>query len=122
MEISINKLMEFYVDTLEKCGENLLEMSDEDIKYNIFEEFDVGAISFLHDNTLSKLKEANLITEEISQKSSVLRSKFLLLQNTDLWNVVSVRNSENWNEILKLSDEIKSLLYQQFRVHKKSKL
>lgn len=112
MEISINKLMEFYVDTLEKCGENLLEMSDEDIKYNIFEEFDVGAISFLHDNTLSKLKEANLITEEISQKSSVLRSKFLLLQNTDLWNVVSVRNSRNWNEILKLSDEIKSLLYQ----------
>jgi hypothetical protein len=121
MEISINKLMEFYVDTLEKCGTNLLKMSDEDIEYNIFEEFDVGAISFLHDDTLSKLKETNLITEEISQKSSVLRSKFLLLQNTDLWNIASVRNSENWNEILKLSDEIKSLLYQYFRVHKESK-
>ena len=104
--------MEFYIDTLEKCGTYLLEMSDEDIEYNIFEEFDVGAISFLHDDTLSKLKEANLITEEISQKSSVLRSNFLLLQNTDLWNIDSVRNSQNWNEILKLSDEIKSLLHQ----------
>jgi hypothetical protein len=112
MEISSNKLMEFYIDTLEKCGTYLLEMSDEDIEYNIFEEFDVGAISFLHDDTLSKLKEANLITEEISQKSSVLRSNFLLLQNTDLWNIDSVRNSQNWNEILKLSDEIKSLLHQ----------
>ena len=116
MEILIDKLMKFYVDTLDKCGTNLLKMSDRDIEYNIFEEFDVGAISFLHDDTLSKLKEANLITEEISQKSSVLRGKFLLLQNTDLWNVASVRNSENWNEILKLSDEIKSLLYQRFHM------
>ncbi len=112
MEIITNKLMEFYIDTLEKCGTYLLKMSDEDIEYIIFEEFDVGAISFLHDDTLAKLKEANLITEEISQKSSVLRSNFLLLQNTDLWNVDSVRNSENWNEILKLSDEIKLLLHQ----------
>jgi hypothetical protein len=110
MEISINKLMEFYVDTLEKCGTNLLKMSDEDIEYNIFEEFDVGAISFLHDDTLAKLKGANLLTEEISQKSSLLRNKFLLLQNTDLWNVDSVKISKNWSEILKLSDEIKSLL------------
>lgn len=104
--------MEFYVDTLKKCGTNLLKMSDEDIEYNVFEEFDVGAISFLHDNTLSKLEKANLITKEISKKSSVLRSKFLRLQNTDLWNVDSVRNSKKWNEILKLSDEIKSLLHQ----------
>lgn len=112
MGISTNKLMEFYIDTLEKCGTYLLKMSDEDIEYNIFEEFDLGVISFLHDDTLSKFKEANLITEEISQKSSVLRSNFMLLQNTDQWNVDSVRNSENWNKILKLSDEIKSLLYQ----------
>ncbi|MDQ2087479.1 hypothetical protein RBH29_13690 [Herbivorax sp. ANBcel31] len=112
MGISVEKLMEFYVDTLQKCGTNLLEMSDEDIEYNIFEEFDVGAISFLHDDTLSKLKKANLITEEISHKSSVLRSKFMFLQNTDLWNVSSVRNNKSWDEILKLSDEIKSLLNQ----------
>lgn len=112
MDISTEKLMELYVDTLKKCGINLLGLGDEDIEYNIFEEFDVGAISFLHDDTLSKLKKANLITEEISQKSSVLRSKFLRLHNTDLWNVYSVRNNKYWYEILKLSDEIKSLLHQ----------
>ena len=38
--ISLSKLMELYVDTLQHCGTHLLEMSDEDIGYYIFEEFD----------------------------------------------------------------------------------
>ena len=110
MEIAVDKLMELYVDTLQKCGMHLLNNSDEDIEYFIFEEFDIGVISFLHENSLHKLKKANLITESISQKSQLLRCKFMALENTDLWNVVSVKSSQEWHEILKLSDEIKLLI------------
>ena len=105
-----DELMELYVDTLQKCGLHLLKMSDEYIGYYIFEEFDGGAISFLHENTLSKLKTANLINKKALQKSSELRSKFMKLQNTDLWDVDAVKNSNKWREILELSDEIKLLL------------
>ena len=78
MNITIN--MELFVDTLQKCGVHLLEMND-DIGYYIFEEFDVGATTFLHENTLLILKTANLINGEISQKNSELRSKFMNLQD-----------------------------------------
>ncbi|MDR0469908.1 MAG: hypothetical protein LBH09_08045 [Peptococcaceae bacterium] len=112
MEISVDELMVFFVDTLQKCGLYLLEMNDEDIEYNIFEEFDVSATSFLHDNTLSKLKEADLINGNMSRKASELRSRFIELQDSDKWNVESVRHDKKWREILELSDEIKSLLCQ----------
>lgn len=55
MDISIGKLFWFYVDTLERCGTFLLPMTDEEIGYNVFEEFDVGTVSFLHGNTLDRL-------------------------------------------------------------------
>lgn len=102
--------MELFVDTLQKCGMHLLEKDDAYIGYCIFEEFDTGAVSFLHNDTLQKLKTANLINENVSQKSSELRSKFMKLQNTDQWNVNSVKRSKAWREILELSDEIKSLM------------
>jgi hypothetical protein len=110
MDITVNELMELFVDTLQKCGACLLEMSDEHIGYYIFEEFDSGAISFLHENSLLKLKEAGLITENTSQKSAELRSKFMALQNTNQWSVDSVKCSKEWREVLELSDEIKSLM------------
>ena len=110
MSITINELIEFFVDTLQKCGMYLLEKNDEYIGYCIFEEFDSGATSFLHDDTLLRLKTANLINENVSQKCSELRSKFMKLQNTDHWNVDSVKFTKEWREILELSDEIKSLM------------
>jgi len=110
IEITVDKLMELYIDTLQKCGMQLLEMKDDYIGYCIFEEFDTGVISFLHNNTLSRLKQANLITETIAQKCTLLREKFMKLQNTELWNIKSVKHSQEWREILELSDEIRALL------------
>ena len=112
MSITENELMELFVDTLQKCGMHLLKLSDEYIGYYIFEEFDGGAVPFLHENSLIKLKEARLINETISQKSAELRSKFMALENTEQWNVDSVKNSKEWREILELSDEIKLMLNQ----------
>lgn len=110
MDITVNELMELFIDTLQKCGLHLLEMIDENIEYFIFEEFDIGACSFLHENTLSKLRNANMITEIVSQKSAELREKFFALQNTNMWTVDSIKHSQEWREILELSDEIKALL------------
>ena len=114
---TVDDLMGDYFDTLQQCGKNLLNMSDEEIGYRIFEEFDGGAISFLHENTLSELRKANLITETISQKSAKLRGKFMALESTDLWNVGSVKCTKEWREVLELSDEIKSLLNLQVRLN-----
>ena len=108
LRITANELMELFIDTLQKCGVHLLEMSDDSIGYYVFEEFNSGVTSFLHDNSLFKLKETGLITGTIMQKSAELRHKFMALENTDLWNVDSVKYAKELREVLELSDEIKS--------------
>lgn len=110
--ISIEKLMELYVDTIGKCGSYLLFEDDEVIEYNIFEEFDTGVISFLHADNLQKLNDAGLISMEIMQKSTTLRNWVQAIQEGGNWNVHAVRNSSEWRKILELSDEIKILLEQ----------
>ena len=110
-DIPLCALMDLFVDTLEKCGVHLLEMNDEILGYYIFEEFDTGATSFLHESTLSKLRTANFINESVCRKSTELRRKLMRLQNTNQWNVDAVRTTKEWREILGLSDEIKSMLW-----------
>ena len=110
VDIGEEKLMELFVDTLHKCGLNTLKMSDEYIAYSIFEEFDIGATSFLHMNTLSRLRASNMIDDKIVHKSSDLRNKYFHLQHGDQWNIESIKRSNEWMEVLKLSDEIKTLL------------
>ena len=109
-EITEEKLFELYTDTLQKCGIRLLEMNDESIGYYIFEEFDIGVVSFFHNDALTRLEQANFITETIVYKSSLLRKKLMKLQNTELWNIESVKHSKEWQDILIMSDEIKALL------------
>jgi hypothetical protein len=110
MNITIDRLILLFEDTLQKCGVYLLDLSDEDIGYAIFEEVCIGIISFLHEDTLLKLKNENMINELIMQKCVELRMKFLTLENTDKWNISSVRDSLEWRNVLELSDEIKVLL------------
>ncbi|MCL1810464.1 MAG: hypothetical protein FWG42_11975 [Clostridiales bacterium] len=107
-EITIEELREFYRDTLDKCGLFLLRSKDEDVACNIFEEFDIGVVTFLHERSLERLKNADLISEEVLLKSLELRKKTMALQNTSLWNISAVKNSKEWLEILELSDSIKA--------------
>ena len=107
MEISVEKLMELYSNTLQNCGMDLLLMSDGDIEYKVFEEFDIGAISFLHFDSLNRLKQSGLINETVLQLSAKLRTDFMALQNTQEWDIDAVRNSERWRTILELADDIK---------------
>jgi len=111
-EISMEKRFDLYMDTLEKCGTYYL--SDEMIGYYIFEEFDVGAISFLHENNMLVLVNDGVIDNDIYFKSQILRKKFMALQGTELWNIDSVKKSLEWKEILQLSDKIKELINQKW--------
>ena len=109
-EINIRKLMELYLDTIDKCGMYLLNSDNEVIEYNVFEEFDIGVVSFLHDDNLIRLKKAEIINDKILAKSCLLRDLVMKLQNGDKWNVGAVKNSTEWREILELADEIKVMI------------
>ena len=88
----------------------LLSSNDSVIEYYIFEEFDVGAVSFLPSNNLQKLFEAGLINDEVKYKILTLRNKFLELQKGDEWNINAVRSSSEWKQVLDLADEINSIV------------
>ena len=105
----LNKLFDFYTDTLNKCGIYLLNEDDETIEYNIFEEFDIGVVSALFPENTEQLCKAGLISENKKIKSQELRDKVMKLQNTEEWTIISVKNSAKWRDILLLSDEIKSI-------------
>lgn len=109
-QITIEELFDFYVSTFNHCGEFLLDSSDEVIGSYIFEEFDIDATTFLHHNTLDKLKEAKFIGEEEYSLSQLLREKFRNLEGTPLWNVESVKTAEEWSEIMQIADRIKAIL------------
>lgn len=108
--ISIGKLFDLYVNTLEKCGKFVLNFSDDNIGYYIFEEFDIGVVSFLYSDNLKKLKDKGMIDEIIFEKSCFLRLNVMSLQGSKLWNIESVKNSIEWMKIMELSDEIKDLI------------
>ncbi|MBH5320070.1 hypothetical protein I6N90_19900 [Paenibacillus sp. GSMTC-2017] len=108
--ISVSNLMELYLETIQSCGTYLLHEEREIIEYQIFEEFDIGVFSFLHEDNLTILREAKLINDTIMASSLILRNKVIKLQCGDKWNVDGVRNSSEWREVLELTDEIKVML------------
>ena len=101
---------ELFEEALSHCGTFLLDLSDEDIEYHVFEEFDGDCTSFLHANNLNLLQQSGKITMEIVDMALELSSKFRVLENTKLWNVQSVKSSKEWLEVLELSDYIKKEL------------
>jgi hypothetical protein len=105
--ISLNKLFDLYNDTLCKCGIYLLNEEDEIINYNIFEEFDIGVISFLQEDSLQKLLDGKLINQLEFVNSLKLRYMVLNLQNSNEWNIKSLRTSTNWFKVMVLADKIK---------------
>ncbi len=108
-EISISELYELYLNTLNRCGRYLLEADDETIEYEIFEEFGIEVVTFLHSNSLTKLLNAGLISNKKMAMSSLLRNKIIDLQNTNEWTLVAFRNSPNWKNIFEICDELKSI-------------
>lgn len=105
-------MYERFVFTINQCGKFLLNATDEVIETCIFEDFDIGVRSDICDENLEIFMEEGWINEEIKEKCLKLRGLFFNIQKqSQIWNIQSVRISKVWRELLELSDEIKSLLY-----------
>lgn len=111
-ETTCNEKFDFFKEAFSHCGTFLLDLSDEDIEYHIFEEFDGDCTSFLNKYNLNLLRQSGKITMEIVDMALELSSKFRALEGTELWNMRSIRKDEKWLEIMELSDRIKSELTQ----------
>ncbi|EAA0331593.1 hypothetical protein DYZ52_00561 [Listeria monocytogenes] len=109
-KLTVGGKFDWYIDTLEKSGMFILELSNEEIETFIFEDFIVGVTSFFSKNNLSELKANEIIDEDMEKKTYLLREKVLKIDNTDLWNINSVRQSSEWLDIFRRSDELKRQL------------
>jgi hypothetical protein len=106
-QITENQLLDFYNDTLNRCGMFLLNEDDETIEYNIYEDFDIGIHSFLHIDSLNRLYDKGLISLSKLEKSALLHDKVIDLQSSKEWDFENFKSSEKWKEIMMLCDEIK---------------
>ena len=112
MMVSLEEKYENFKKTIQECGSYLLTESDDTIKHNLFEEFSIDAISFLHEDTLNLLLDEGMINDDILEKSIELRNSFIQLEkNVELLSVEAVRTVEEWKRLLRTSDEIRKLLY-----------
>lgn len=105
-EIPSSELNELFLDTLKRSSSNVMGKSDEEIEYDLFEEFDSGVNSFLHETNLNKLLKSRFIDKEIKKSSLVLREKAMFVLETESRDAETVRNSKSWGEIFFLSDSI----------------
>lgn len=92
----------------------ILELSDVEIETFIFEDLIVGVFSFFSKKNLNELKGNGLIDEEIAKNAFLLREKVLAIDNGNLWNIKSVRESAEWLDIFKLSDWLKEKLHERW--------
>ncbi len=112
MVLSLKERYKYFKATIEECGSFLLLENNENIEYNLFEEFAVDVVSFLHEDTLKMFLNEGMIDNDIVDKTIQLRKRYLQIQkNPQLFNVEVVKTSKDWKKILKLSDEIRELLY-----------
>src|SRR5438270_13288271 len=102
-QISARELYELYLDTIARCNRDLLKRSDEQIEHELFEEFDVGAHSFLHEDNLLKLRDAGFIDDTTVSLSKEEREKWLSLQNAPR-NAAAVRADGQWKELFDLCE------------------
>jgi hypothetical protein len=106
-EISVSELYALYLDTVERATSNILDLTDEEIAYNLFEEFDIGAICYLHEDSLVKLYRAGLIDAEMVAISKEVRKRWLILQEGSR-SIEDIKKRNDWKELFELCDWLKS--------------
>ncbi len=84
-ELTTAEKYAYFVDTLNHCGRFLLDASDEEIGYHLFEEFDGDARAFLCEMNLEELTAAGYINREVGRSARMLLERFSRLENTPLW-------------------------------------
>ena len=93
-EMSTEQLYDFYIDTIGRCTSELRNLTNEEIEYNLFEEFDVGVHSFLHDDNLAKLRDGGFIDNETLALYREVRQRWLALQKPS-WSIEEVKTGKS---------------------------
>jgi hypothetical protein len=106
--ISQEQLYELYLDTVRRCTSDLRNQSDEDIQYQLFEQFDVGAHTFLHEQNLEKLRLGGWIDSEMLLLSKEIRRRWLKLQEVS-WTIEDIRTKSEWRELFELCDRVSAM-------------
>lgn len=108
--LSTGERFALYIDAIYSFGTHLLDLSDEMIAYEVFENFDLSAVSDLHKDNLLLFRFEGWIDLELFENTLALRSRFIDLMNGDLRSVHACRHSPEWREIMQLSDQIKQMI------------
>ena len=109
-ELTTKEQYEYFKDTFNKFNTTILNQTDDDIEYIIFEDIIVNVISFLHTIVIDKLLEEKYINKEVYDLCCDFRKQFIELEEKSLRSATEVRKSKEWLELMQLADEIKSKL------------
>lgn len=107
--ISLEKLNEFYEETLSYVGLFVLDENDDEIDALIFEDFDCSVWTFLDIETLRPLYENNFISYEKMQESQKLKELYISIHNSAERDISQIKRSPKWLELFLLADKIKSM-------------
>ncbi|MFO0549768.1 MAG: hypothetical protein U0271_15350 [Polyangiaceae bacterium] len=103
--ITVSHLFELLRDAVSRAQPSVLKASDDDLARDLFEEFDVGAISFLHESSLTRLRAADLVDDNAVGLCTQLRAHWLTLQSRD-WSLPEVRSAPEWRAFFTLAAEV----------------
>lgn len=105
-EISPEELYSLYKDTLFKCQSKIFNYADDIIEMMVFEDFVIGATSFLHDNSLNRLLDNHLIDKKQYDLSRRIRALFLEIEDCGELTMDCLKGqSEKWKHLTSLVDE-----------------
>jgi hypothetical protein len=108
-KISHRELYDLYLDTLRHCTSQLFNLSDEEIGYELFEEFDVGAHSFLHDDSLARLYKEGYISQGALEESKEIRRRWSEL-HAPVPSIAEIKSSERWRDLFEHCDKLRRKL------------
>ncbi|EAA0415771.1 hypothetical protein IBL99_001046 [Listeria monocytogenes] len=113
-KLTTEQSFEYYLSSLCMLGMHTINLSDEEIEYEIFEELAIDYPAALSPYTRELLVDNDIIDRELSLLSKQLQTKLFELDGGILWKVKALRTTPEWKEVLRLSDEIKGLIHQQW--------
>ena len=95
--------------TLWECSSDILSLDDVFFFFFIFEELPIDMRCYLYKDALDALFESGYIDEKIYNKVSDLRDYYFQVEHE--LHKEGIRESREIQHIMKLADEINSLLY-----------
>ena len=105
-KISPEELYSLYKDTLYKCQSKIFNYADDIVETMVFEDFVIGATSFLHDDSLNTLINNHLIDKKQYDLSRKIRALFFEIEDCGELTMDCLKGqSEKWKHLTSLVDE-----------------